>query len=286
MGININTLRMLARVASHEVSFGDTLTVGRQELHVNKTQATRVLEASLPNVDPKSIELALNNTWAELVLELFGASNVCSLDANAFEGAKLVFDLNKQIPMEHHSTFDTVIDGGTLEHIFDVRQGWSNLLSLPKLGGNIILHHPADSYFGHGFYQFGPELYFRVLSWENGYRIREIYIHQGRESNRWLALPDPKELGRRTWRHGSSPTMILVWAERIKIIQPFSNGIPQQSDYAAQWDEGKALGGQAARGKAALRKMIHTLIPLTIRKRLIQIASRHDRKMTVTRISP
>jgi hypothetical protein len=33
---------------------------------------------------------------------------------------------------------------------------------------------PANNQMGHGFYQFSPELFFRVFSQENGYLLRAL----------------------------------------------------------------------------------------------------------------
>ena len=48
------------------------------------------------------------------------------MDASAFEGANFVHDLNNPIPEELHCKYDAVVDGGTLEHVFNVPVAFAN----------------------------------------------------------------------------------------------------------------------------------------------------------------
>jgi len=59
-----------------------------------------------------------------------------------------------------------VIDGGTLEHVFNFPVAIKNAMQMVRAGGRLSLSPPANNYFGHGFYQFSPELFYRVLSAE------------------------------------------------------------------------------------------------------------------------
>ncbi|GHV03646.1 hypothetical protein AGMMS50229_03290 [Campylobacterota bacterium] len=42
-------------------------------------------------------------------------------------------------------------------------------MELVKTGGHLILGTPIDNYYGHGFYQFSPELFFSLLDRDNGF---------------------------------------------------------------------------------------------------------------------
>ena len=103
------------------------------------------------------------------------------MDASDYEHATVVADLNQPIPQSLHGHFNLVYDGGTIEHIFNVRQSFENLMSLPKVGGSLVIQTMANNWFGHGFYQFSPELFYRVLSPENGYRVRRVVVHESYE---------------------------------------------------------------------------------------------------------
>ena len=49
-------------------------------------------------------------------------------------------------------------------------------MKMVKTGGHLMLFTPANNYFGHGFYQFSPELFYRVLSKENGFEVRRMVV--------------------------------------------------------------------------------------------------------------
>ena len=66
--------------------------------------------------------------------------------------------------------FSVVIDGGTLEHVFNFPVAIKNCMQMLDVGGHFFVHTMANNFMGHGFYQFSPELFYRVFSPENGFR--------------------------------------------------------------------------------------------------------------------
>jgi len=74
------------------------------------------------------------------------------------------------------SRFTLVLDGGTLEHVFDYPAALRQCLELVALSGHFITIAPAQNQMGHGFYQISPELFFRVLSGENGFTLRKMVL--------------------------------------------------------------------------------------------------------------
>ena len=122
------------------------------------------------------MQIALGkDRFCEPMLEKLGAT-VDSVDANAFEGANIIHDLNRPMPVELQGRYDVVFDGGTLEHVFNFSTAMRGCLELPEVGGHFIMTSPANNQMGHGFYQFSPELFFRIFSEENGYELRAIFL--------------------------------------------------------------------------------------------------------------
>jgi 2-polyprenyl-3-methyl-5-hydroxy-6-metoxy-1,4-benzoquinol methylase len=89
--------------------------------------------------------------------------------------ASIIHDLNKPVPKELEERFDVVLDGG-LEHVFDFPQAIENAMRMTKIGGHLILETPANNLCGNGFYQFSPELFFRVLDSGNGFELERLYL--------------------------------------------------------------------------------------------------------------
>ena len=87
---------------------------------------------------------------------------------------------------------------------------------------------------GHGFYQFSPELYFRVFSKVNGFRVDHITIFEDVPGTQWVQLTDPDKLGKRVEMVNSKPAYLLVQAMKTANKAVFAT-TPQQSDYTAAW---------------------------------------------------
>ena len=108
--------------------------------------------------------------YAEEFLKRLGAKETISIDASAYEGASLVHDMNLPIGDDLKRRFSVVIDGGTLEHVFNFPVAIKNCMQMVDVGGHFFVHTMANNFMGHGFYQFSPELFYRVFSPENGFR--------------------------------------------------------------------------------------------------------------------
>ena len=91
------------------------------------------------------------DNYLELILE---THDIKALDYSAYEGCDIVHDLNTPIGPELHGRFDAVIDGGCLEHIFNVPMALANYMNLVRNGGSLFIATMANNHMGHGFYQF------------------------------------------------------------------------------------------------------------------------------------
>jgi SAM-dependent methyltransferase len=98
----------------------------------------------------------------------FEPGQLRTLDVDDYEHADLLHDLNEPVPPAL-GEFDLVIDQGTLEHVFDIRQALWNLCDLTREGGQVVHMVPA-SMLEHGFYNFNPYLFadfYRQAGWRD-----------------------------------------------------------------------------------------------------------------------
>jgi hypothetical protein len=100
------------------------------------------------------------------VLLALGATSVDSLDVSDYENATIVLDLGK--PCCFNQRFDTIIDFGSLEHIFDAATAFRNLVDLCEMGGRIMHLLPVNNLNGHGFWQFSSDLIHSLYCGPNG----------------------------------------------------------------------------------------------------------------------
>ena len=188
---------------------------------------------------------------ADQFLRALGALKLDELDNSDYEGASVVHDLNRPAPDRWHQSFDVVIDGGSLEHVFEFTTALRSLMSMVKVGGHLLMTTPTNNMSGHGFYQFSPELFYRALDEANGYRVERLLVLEddhaaGRaldtlpylleRAGPWYSVVDaaltPSSQMEFTSRR---PTMLLLQARRISDVPPLAEA-PQQSRFSGHWE--------------------------------------------------
>src|SRR5574341_140267 len=133
MGLPRPALRLLIREHRRRPLGGSILCLGHQNVYATYDRALKMLAedgvtaASLPeDFDPRTNIPAWrgtvdeDNISDEAFLRLLGAETVQAMDVSDHEGAQIIHDLNRPIPPSLRGRFDMVLDGGTLEHVFDV----------------------------------------------------------------------------------------------------------------------------------------------------------------------
>ncbi|MFL5944766.1 MAG: hypothetical protein ACJ74D_13150 [Gaiellaceae bacterium] len=228
MGLTVETTRFLLHCRRQGVSFERTATLGRQQLWATNAQLMTLFERYEPGLGRGGDLNREGYGYAEPLLKLLGAEEVRSFDASSYEGATDVHDFNRVL--ENPPQFTVVIDGGSLEHIFDVQTAVANCMSMVAQDGHLIALSPANNFFGHGFYQFSPEFFFRACE-TNGFAVNTLALN---EADCWYTVPDPKRLGRRLSLANSRPTTLALLAKRVSPPAPFVT--PQESDYADVWE--------------------------------------------------
>ncbi len=223
MGIDIHALQLLKHNQKNNGNLGKTITLGRLSVLLGPKLAKKWAGTD-------------QGAWCEdLLMKHFGATEVDSIDNSDYEGAKIVFDYNQPVPKELHQQYDTVIDFGCSEHIFNVAQVFKNTADMCKIGGRILHILPADNFCGHGFYQFTPEFFFSIYSEENGYGETEIFLSDLYNYKEWYKASKPKS-GERINIKTRNETYIIVVAEKISGVVLKA----QQSDYQHVWDKSQS----------------------------------------------
>ncbi|HMN19842.1 MAG TPA: class I SAM-dependent methyltransferase [Ottowia sp.] len=222
MGVDIHALHLLHHAYQKYGPLGRTITLGRQAVILGP----RAMRKWLGSTDGSYCE--------PLLKQHFGATEVDSADNSPYEGATIIADLNKPVSPELHGAYDTVIDFGTTEHVFDVRQALENVSRICRPGGAILHVVPTNGFCGHGFYQFSPELYFSLYSEDNGYKDTEIYVASLTDCKHWYRVSAPSD-GRRINLQSINEVYVIVITQKVLS----TNTATQQSDYVFQWASGK-----------------------------------------------
>jgi hypothetical protein len=232
MGLDPRGIRFLLYAKSRGVSFKTTAMIGRQRFFVGARKFRKIMAEFGHSATADDIARLMTGGqgYAEPFLKWLGAEQIRSLDASDYERATDIVDMNQPITESLKQQFSFVLDGGTLEHVFNFPTAICNCMEMVACGGHFLGITPANNYLGHGFYQFSPELFFRILSEENGYRIVTMAVVEIGPWASWYEVRDPKSAGQRAELVNARPTYLFVLAERTKVVPIFS-ARPHQSDY-------------------------------------------------------
>jgi hypothetical protein len=262
MGLDADGLKFLLLGRAEGVDFSRTATIGRQWIYrLDEAALQRIFRAfGMPlAADEGRRLLEEEDGFAETVFRRLGAVTVAALDASDYEGSQIIHDMNEQIPPQLRRRFSTVLDGGSLEHVFNFPVALANCMEMVETGGHLVVMTPANNYFGHGFYQTGPELYYRALTPRNGFEVDRVLLREARWRERWYEVADPAVLGRRLAWMSSLPVGLYVRARRVNDA-PSLVTMPQVSDYRSRWEgewtppgDASGPGVRAAAGRHAIR---------------------------------
>ncbi len=241
MGIDVHTLNLL-RFSKKKQEFGRVATIGRQGIHI-------------PNFILKDLlrlehEPDYGAFCENLLKSYFKATIVESFDFSDYEKATHIVDMNKPISVENE--YDTIIDGGTTEHVYNVPQALDNISKICAVGGQILHILPANNYCGHGFWQFSPELFFSLYSDANGYEGTQVFLADAANNEFWYEVKKP-EGGRRAEVTSSSPLFVLARTRKVGAV---SHETVQQSDYLYVWDRCASDNNEGAVFKYAAPSML------------------------------
>lgn len=244
--------------------------IGRQGMYVARAEAAALLESF--GHQPSQAELERicpsGRAYAEGFLEFLGARSVDSVDYSSFEGASLIHDMNRPISEDLAERFSVVLDGGTLEHVFNFPVSIRNCMQMVRVGGHYLAITPANNFFGHGFYQFSPELYFTVLSEDNGFEVKHMYAFEETPHPVWYAVKSPRDVGGRVTLTNSHGVYLLIIARRVA-VKPIFERTPQQSDYVGRWS-GPSSEAQTSMAPPVARplpiRLARALLPAPVRR--------------------
>ena len=226
MGFEYHGLQFLRFAAKH-ARFGRVATIGRQGLGLGSREVRSLIDVGADYEHEEYCE--------GLLQRYFGAKCVDSWDNSGYEGATHIADMNKPLK-DMTSAYDTVIDAGSLEHVYNAPQALLNVSELCCNGGQIIHILPANNFCGHGFWQFSPELFFSLYSDANGYSETRVFLASEYRTDVWYEVVKPNN-GQRA--NIISFTPLYALCRTVKVRQPCHENI-QQSDYIHMWQQNEA----------------------------------------------
>lgn len=241
--ISPSLARMLAQEHSYRPLTGTVLTLGRQAVSMTPAEAVEILRAEGVQIPTSAIEatremietrtrFAAGKGWItdRGFFRLLGVEEVVSLDVADYEGCDIVHNLNLPVPDELVGKYDFIVDGGTFDHLVDLRVCFQNVIRMLKPCGRVFQWNAASNFTGAAYVSFGPDMFFDYYM-VNGFVDCKSYVAESDDIGQrydWdlYLLENPIR-----YRHFKSPRiqMVIVMAEKGQ--ETIYDRMPVQSYY-------------------------------------------------------
>jgi len=218
MGISLNIATQLARVAPMLSECTNGIMLGRQKMHFGPPRWTPRLINSLSGLGISATPETIfqEDGFCETYLETIGWPKLESLDFSDIEGAEYIQDLGETLDDQLVGRFDLIYDGGTSEHVFDIAQCFRNVDAMLMDEGIFVSCIGTDGWFGHGFYQIGPDVPWRYWVASRGYKMLGCWTfsRKGRDAPR--VIEDPTHSARGAEHRYDDPQFLFYMVQKQK----------------------------------------------------------------------
>lgn len=253
MGIGHSMVEAIIREHRHKPILGDVVMIGRQTVYFTPEQILELLKLhAVPvSLSPSEIELdkstqnrppeyeGSNLITDTALFRLLGAAKISALDHSDYEGAEIIHDLTKPLPDKLRNQADFIVDGSTLDNVFNPALAIKNLAELLRPGGRLL---SANVYSNHSQpYTILTPLWFIDYCVMNGFVDCKLYIivynkgEWGGPDVFCLNLAD-LESGRRFVSNFSSPHIMGIVAFAEKGPASTTGIFPAQQHYRSSPD--------------------------------------------------
>jgi SAM-dependent methyltransferase len=165
-----------------------------------------------------------------------------ALDVSDVEGAEIIFDLNADdTPAELTGQFDVVFNGGTIEHVFHVPNALSHITRMLRPNGVVVHLNPCHNWVDHGFYQFGPTLFFDYYEAARFEPLESaLFLFEANQPGPWRVMPaGPEAFGAGLSGTFDGRTALQLFMAR-KTAESRDAAVPTQSLYRTDRRERRA----------------------------------------------
>ncbi|SFL03579.1 hypothetical protein SAMN05216390_108110 [Lachnospiraceae bacterium KH1T2] len=183
MGLNVNAEfeYFIKKKSYKQYENYSLLMLGKQDVNFSVKKVYECIrrvgfEYKKGIIDLEDIDVYSKSIDSYDLFKLLGFRSVYALDINDYEGANIIADLaDIHLTSRITEKFDYILDGGTLEHIFDIKEALINTCKLLRENGVIIHNVPSNGWCDHGFYSFSPSFFIDFYK-NNGFDIDSIFL--------------------------------------------------------------------------------------------------------------
>lgn len=146
---------------------GKILALGKQSVSVSLSKIKEIFDEYNCEINhnfkdkiDQDTRYRSGNLDDESLFSMFGSVDYQTLDVSDYENASIVHNLNMPIPKELEGQFDFIVDGGTFDHLFDLKTCFENVTKLLKPGGRIFQWNAASNYANAGYLSFSADFFY------------------------------------------------------------------------------------------------------------------------------
>lgn len=280
MGFRITSMLTIEYAKKNaDADLSETLTLGRQFRAFTLAEFKKYMGSFASKISEEKLKEDFESPYAEKVFEDMYGVKLQSLDGFAHEKPDIVHDLNVPVPEELKGKYSMIIDGGTMEHVFNTPMLLKNCFDMLKIGGCMISMVPTNNFNGHGLYQFSPDFFYSTFSKHNGMEIKDVFIVKFSSKDKvWKINTTTAKAGQRLQFDVNTQTEIYVIAKKIGETPEVITA--QQTDYEEGWYEDERSITNTAKRDSLIEKAPRKLVyafrqfiyePLVRRKNITKI---------------
>ena len=168
MGLRLIDLQIIERIRQNLPKPGRVLSLGYPDVLLAETDLRKLFDLDSAEFQFREDSAEIIKWHGAVLDKLVETKHFFSLlglefdawDIHASRGVEKEVDLNHGLDVaEPVCLYDLVIDGGTVEHCFNIAQAMSTIALMVKQGGFVFHDNPCNMY-NHGFYNLNPTFYF------------------------------------------------------------------------------------------------------------------------------
>jgi hypothetical protein len=199
MGLSGQALDAIGREHAFRAITGDVLLIGRQTTYFTPSELmTRfrehgvVADQSAIEIDRATVNRGRSGEFVtdRSIFRALGNSRVLAVDVNPYEGAEIIHNLNDPIPDTFRGTADFIVDGSTLDNVFDPAMAIRNFAALLRPGGRMLTINAWNT--REGSYTACSAAWYFDFFVANGFADCKVYmcVSAGSRSNVYWLDPD------------------------------------------------------------------------------------------------
>lgn len=178
MGLMRQELIILSRIVTRK-KVSSILMLGMQDILADLNDLEQDFLKFSIDYDKNAFDLLKTRKYNSVdFFYIFPQVNkVHAMDYSPYEDADIIYDLNTfNTPKEYIGVYDLVIDGGTLEHIFNQSAAINNINRFVKNNGFVYHMLPCAGWVNHGFYNYSPTYFEDVYCKKSGFELVELRL--------------------------------------------------------------------------------------------------------------